>query len=296
MSVISKNGRLTLTRPRCPQCVKLQEEVKRLRAENQGFKRQLRYQERKIDAGYFGASTPSSQKPFKANAQTAHHNGGAPRSHQSHGRRLIREPQADVIRAIDLADHFCPDCQVALKYVDSRPRQVVEMAPIEVKNIVNHLRRWRCPDCRRQFRAKAPEVLPKCELGNTLLANVATEHYLHGMPMNRIATRLELNTGSLLEAMHRLAKHFQNIPEKLIAEYRQAPVKPADETGWRNDGRNTFAWFYGTAAMSIFRLRPSRSVSVVREVLGDQPLPGVLVVDRYNAYNKVPCQVQYCYT
>lgn len=30
-------------------------------------------------------------------------------------------------------------------------------------------------------------------------------------------------------------------------------------------------------------------------VLGDEPLPGTLVVDRYAGYNKAPCALQYCY-
>jgi transposase len=296
MSTASQNGHLTLMRPLCSQCVKLTEEVKRLREENYRLKKQLRYQQRKIDEGYFGASTPSAKKPFKANTQAAHNNGGAHPGHRGHGRRRISEQQADVVREIDIAFHLCPDCNVALEYVDSRSRQVVDMTPIKIKRIVNHLQRWRCPNCRRRFRPKAPEVLPKFEFGNTLLANIATEYYVHGIPMNRIATRLELNTGSLLEVMHRLAKHFQDIPDKLIAEYRQAPVKHADETGWRNDGRNEYAWLFGTPKISIFRLRPSRSAQVVREVLGDLPLPGALVVDRYKAYNKAPCPLQYCYS
>ena len=34
---------------------------------------------------------------------------------------------------------------------------------------------------------------------------------------------------------------------------------------------------------------------MVREVLGTEPLEGVLVVDRYNGYNRVPTEIQYCY-
>lgn len=30
-------------------------------------------------------------------------------------------------------------------------------------------------------------------------------------------------------------------------------------------------------------------------MFGDEQLPGVLVVDRYNGYNKAPCNIQYCY-
>lgn len=292
----SADGQFRLPKPNCEQCVKLIEEIKRLREEKQRLKAKLRYQERKNDEGFFGSSTPSSKKPVKANTKGDRKNGGACKGHRGHGRRLISEQQADEVREIDIADHTCPDCHVSLEHVESRQRQVVDMAPIEVKKIVNRLHRWRCPNCRRSFRPKAPEVLPKHEFGNTLLANVAAEHYLHGIPMNRVARRLNLNPGSLLAAMHGLSNYFHQIPEKLIIEYRQAPVKHADETGWRNDGRNGYAWFYGTPQISIFRLRLTRSASVVREVLGDHPLPGVLVVDRYSGYNNVPCQVQYCYS
>ena len=31
-----------------------------------------------------------------------------------------------------------------------------------------------------------------------------------------------------------------------------------------------------------------------QEMLGNKPLPGVLVVDRYGGYNKSPCAIQYC--
>jgi len=56
---------LTLTRPACTQCVKLQDEIIRLRAENKSLKDKLRYQQRQSDEGYFGSSTPCAKKPFK---------------------------------------------------------------------------------------------------------------------------------------------------------------------------------------------------------------------------------------
>ncbi|MGH7456203.1 MAG: hypothetical protein ACRENG_32925, partial [bacterium] len=61
MSTASKNRCFTLTRPRCAQCVKLQEQIKRLREQKDRLQAQIRYQQRKIDEGYFGSSTPSSQ-------------------------------------------------------------------------------------------------------------------------------------------------------------------------------------------------------------------------------------------
>ena len=48
--------------------------------------------------------------------------------------------------------------------------------------------------------------------------------------------------------------------------------------------------------MSIFQFRDTRSSKVPRAVFGQKPLPGVVVVDRYAAYNKTPCNIQYCYS
>jgi hypothetical protein len=80
-----------------------------------------------------------------------------------------------------------------------------------------------------------------------------------------------------------------------VAAYRQAPVKHADETGWRTGGQNGYAGLFATPALRLFRFRKTRRAEVVREVFGPDPLPGVLVVDRYSAYTVVRCLLQYCY-
>ena len=95
--------------------------------------------------------------------------------------------------------------------------------------------------------------------------------------------------------MHQLSKRLKDVPQALIEAYRQSAVKHADETGWRTDGHNGYSWSFCTNDISIFRFRSSRSASVAAEVFGAEPLPGVLVVDRYNGYNKMPCSIQYCY-
>jgi hypothetical protein len=38
-----------------------------------------------------------------------------------------------------------------------------------------------------------------------------------------------------------------------------------------------------------------RISKIPQMILGQKPLPGVLVVDRYAGYNKAPCSIQYCY-
>ena len=85
----------------------------------------------------------------------------------------------------------------------------------------------------------------------------------------------------------RLARLLARVPEQLVLEYRQAPAKHADETPWRTNGQNGYAWLFATETLSLFYYRETRSAVVPRAVFGDQPLYGVLVVDRYAAYNRL---------
>ena len=294
MSTRTKNRRFALTRPICPQCVKLQEEIKRLREEKHRLEAQLRSQQRKLDEGYFGSSTPSSKKPFKANTPAERNNGGGRVGHRGYGRITLDAREADAVVVVD-TEYVCPDCHVTLESLDLPDRTVTEVKPVQVKKVLYQLTRRRWPECRRVFGAKAPGVLPKFKQSNSLLAHVAVEHFLHQVTLGHLAGRLGINESSLIAAMHHLASRFKAVPEKLIAEYRQAAVKHADETIWPNDGRNGYAWIFVTRTITIFRLRLTRSASVVREVLGEEPLLGALIVDRYSAYNKVLCLIQYCY-
>ena len=170
------------------------------------------------------------------------------------------------------------------------------MVPVQKEVIVCELEQGDCPRCHRVFTAPAPGVFAKGLFGHRLLAYVAEEHYVHGTTVGRLARQLGLHHGSLLGALHDLATRLAAVPDRLVQEYRQTPVKHADETGWRNDGRNGYAWLFCTRLISLFRFRQSRAAKVALEVFGPARLPGTLVVDRYAGYNQVRCALQYCYS
>jgi transposase len=92
------------------------------------------------------------------------------------------------------------------------------------------------------------------------------------------------------------ARLCAGIPAHLIVEYRQAPGKHADETGWRSNGHNGSAWLFATPWLSVCLFRQTRAASVPQQVFGKSWLPGCLVVDRYSGYHKVPCAIPYCYS
>ena len=280
----------------CKECLKKQQKINQLQEEIVSLKKKLRYQERTAQEGFFGSSTPSSKVPLKPNSSTEHqrNRGGGKIGHKGHGRVSICEQDADQVQRLCMAN-LCPDCGCVLEEKGTRSRTVIDCQPVKMKKIVYHLERKRCPKCKKVISARPKGVLAKCLYSNQLLAYVAVQHYIYGNTLGQIEKQTGIGYSSLIEAMHQLAKRLKSVPEVLVQSYRDSPIKHADETGWRTEGQNGYSWLFCTPDISIFRVRRTRSASVPKEVLGEKALPGVLVVDRYNGYNKMPCSIQYCY-
>ena len=280
----------------CKGCLSKQQKINELEEEITSLKSKLRYQERTAKEGFFGSSTPSSRVPVKPNSPTGdkRNRGGAKPGHKGHGRSSIREQDADKVEKIHIGN-TCPDCGSILEDKGTKTRAVIDCQPVKMKKVVYYLERKRCPRCKKIISARPPGVLAKCLYSNQLLAYVAVQHYIYGNTLGQIEKQTGIGYSSLVDAMHQLSKRLKDVPNSLIEVYRDSEVKHADETGWRTDGNNGYAWLFCTPKISIFRVRRTRSASIPREIFGEKPVPGVLVVDRYNGYNKMPCSIQYCY-
>lgn len=280
----------------CPNCFAMQQENNRLRERIRHLEGQLKYQQRQVTEGPFGSSTPSSKIAIKPSSlpERQAKTGGGKHGHKGSGRKVVPEDQAD--RVVDVAGpDCCPDCGGALEDKGPRTRTVLEAQSVRVERIVYRLARKRCRHCGKTVQPSAPGVLPKSQYGNGLLTYLATQHYLYGTTLGQLEKQTGIGVGSIVEALHQLALRLETVPYRLLIEYRRAAVRHADETGWRTDGGNGYSWLFATPDMSLFRFRLTRSSSVVREVFGAKRLPGVLVVDRYAAYNSARCKLQYCY-
>ena len=278
----------------CKDCFEKQLRIDELTEENTRLKVQLKYRERKEEEGYFGPSTPSSKIPFKKNASVVGKKGGGVPGHPGHGRPSHTEETADEVIARDIGE-VCPDCGGVLAMKEVRNRTVIESSPARPQKILYHLSVRECKGCHRVFRARAPSVLPKSLYGNQVTSQIAVMHYFHGIPMGRITEMTGISLGSVIDILHRLGRYFDPVMESLKNAYRESEVKHADETGWRNDGQSGYAWLFCTALLSIFLFKNTRSASVPKGIFKEEGLPGVLVVDRYNGYNKLPVKIQYCY-
>lgn len=281
----------------CESCLEKDRKIEELKQENERLRGKLKYEKKKSREGYFGSSTPSSQKPFKENCETKakNKNGGAKKGHKGNGRRRIKEETADEIINLP-ADQKCSICDGELISKGTYERTVIESVPVKAKKILYKCEKKYCPRCRKTVINK-PTVLPKSLYGNQLITRAAVMHYKHGIPVGRIESILEeaFAKKGVYDVYHRLAKMWKSAVAEIIKDYRKEEVKHADETGWRTDGSNGYAWIFCSDNNSIFQFKDTRSSRVPKNIFGADKVPGVLVVDRYAGYNKMPCKIQYCY-
>ena len=280
----------------CEGCLEKQREIDRLTEEIQQLRVKLSAKKRKDKEGFFGSSTPSSQLPVKANTSEENQKkqGGARPGHPGNGRKSHAEDAVDEVRQRQV-EPLCPECQTVLLAKGYRERSVLDIDPITLKRVLYRLERKQCPACGVAREAKAEGVLPKSLLSNQLLAEIVDSHYVQGMPLARVCGRWQLNYGTVMQALHRMAGLLAVVMEELKLDYRKSLVRHADETTWRVDGQNGYCWLFTSAGVSLHLYRKTRSAKVVEEVFGQEKIEGYLVVDRYAGYNRVGCLVPYCY-
>lgn len=281
----------------CEGCLAKQQIIDRQFEEIERLKQKLRVNRRKGTEGFFGSSTPSSRIPVKANslAENQAKKGGAQTGHIGVGRQIFSAAAADETRIAEVEAETCADCECRLHRLSSNERGLYELEREQVRKIYYEIGRKICPKCRTIVSGRVANALARVALSNELVVEVAEQHYVLGRTLGQIAERFSINYSTLAESLKRIGKLLEPSLERLKTDYRNAPVRHADETGWRTDGAGGYSWYFGSENVSLHLFRATRSASVAREVLGTAELGGVLVVDRYGGYNRVPCQIQYCY-
>jgi len=283
----------------CKGCIEKQRENDSLRQENESLKARVRYLEdkvNKLEQGSFGSSTPSSLIPFKENTKEEERKlRGCKKGHKGYGRRSIEDEEADRIEEVRVEIDTCPECGCKLVSKGIDDRTVIDMGEVKAEKIKYKIEKKYCPMCKKVMRGKVKGVLEKSLYGNQLIAIALWLYYSQRMPLNRVCDVLGISSSALVSILKGVDDLFSGVDDKLIKELRRARVIHADETGWRIDGKNGYMWLFGSKDVSIYRVEGTRSGRIVKEVLGEKKLKGVLVVDRYGGYNKSPCELQYCY-
>jgi len=281
---------------RCTECLRLKEEIARLKEALRREKARNRHQDRTGTEIEFGASAPSSQR-VKANSpeQKRRRRGGARKGHAPHVRHRTSPETADEVLAV-AAPETCPCCGGPLEPMGERLRAADDLERPRPRKVLYRLQSKWCPSCRRAVRARPPGLLPRAGLTNRALAALSETAYADLVPLGTLSRLSGVPKGRLLGAMAALARRLEGCLPRLREAVRSAPVSHSDETPWRSDGRNGYAWGFVTADTALYAFRTTRSGAVAREVFEGIRPEATVVTDRYAGYHWLTaCHRQFCY-
>jgi len=203
----------------------------------------------------------------------------------------------------------CPHCRTQLADVRHHERVVEDIVPAKVITTCYHTTSGYCPCCRKRIESRAQEQppaadLPQAQLGLNTLATGAVLRVCYRMPLRQVARLfaqlpgLKLCPGAITKQIQRLGKWLGRQYHRLKLALRLAGVVYADETGWRNDGKNGYLWTLTNADHTLYHVDRSRGGDVIVELLGKAfgAAGQTLVSDFYAAYDRLNASQQKCLT
>jgi transposase len=144
-----------------------------------------------------------------------------------------------------------------------------------------------------------PRLIPKSLLGVSIWVAVLLDKYLFYRPTYRLLADwetlgLDLAPGTITDGLKHLVPLLEPVYEALIRHSRGQSLWHADETRWLvfasiegKVGHRWYLWVFHGAEVVVFVLAAGRSHAVPEEHFGPVPGRGILVVDRYKAYQAI---------
>jgi len=293
----------------CPGCVRLRRELDAALARIVVLEAQVRELLAQLQRNSSNSSTPPSANPLDAPKPIAKRpTGRRPGGQTGHrGHHRLRLPADRVNEVIVHRPRVCTGCQTLLA-VEAGPgdpepswHQVAEL-PKLAAIVTEHQAHGRtCPRCGRLNQATIPAEVRAHVIGPRL---AATMSYLSG--------RFHLGKRSVKEfveavfevpvSLGTVAALEQQTSAALIAAHdqardavREAPVKNADETGWKQAGARRWLWTAATTTVAYFVIHVHRGARGLKALLGEA-IAGIIISDRWWGYNRLPLeQRQVCW-
>ena len=243
-------------------------------------------------------SKPSTKKASQRKA------GGQP-GHPPHMKQLL--PPERVSQTVPLVPKQCEHCQHALPVErgpdDPEPTrfQVAELPEIKAKitEYQGHARTCSC--CGEVTRAAIPEAIRAHSIGPGLAALMSYLVGNCGLSKRRVEELIEsvfevpVALGTIAKLEQEMSAALEPAHQEAMDAAKEAPVKHADETGWKKAGHKRWLWVVATTNVVVFLIHRLRNAAVLLQLLG-KTLQGILCSDRWRAYDSVPLmQRQVCW-
>jgi transposase len=212
------------------------------------------------------------------------------------------EPKIDARVHVYLAR--CPHCGKKVDRCHHTYTRVVEdIAPVSPVIATEYtIEKQRCTSCHASVSATPQGTLPHTIFGVNLLSHVLSLRYELRLPMNRIKASLlrdhalSLSEGTIENMLHRTRNYFSEMYQETLEDIRAAPRKHADETSWRTNGQNGWAWLFATDTAALYTFEETRGKGVPERILEGSPPDSLLTCDDYSAYTNLPLKRQSCWS
>jgi transposase len=218
--------------------------------------------------------------------------GGQP-GHPGHTRALVPVEEVDAV--VVLKPNQCRSCHAPLSGDDATPfrHQVMEMPPIKPVITEYQWHQVTCPACGETTRVPWPDGVPSGTYGPRIHATVALCTGVYRLSKRTTGQVMDdlcgvpMSVGTISQSEQATTAVVAAPVEEARAYVQGQAVAHLDETSWRQGDKRAWLWVAVTSLVTVFLVRMSRGGQVARELLGEQ-FSGILVTDRYSAYNWYP--------
>lgn len=283
------------------------EEIEQLRGQLTALATELAQLRERIGRSSRNSSKPPSSdgpgfKPPERRKGSGRKRGGQP-GHPGSGPELLPIERVDEV--VEHHPDACRRCGTLLQGEDPEPvrHQVIEIPPITPLVIEHRLHRLVCPCCSTSTCGALPADVETSHYGPRLSALVGLLGSAFPLSFSKTQALLdqllgvEISCGTIATIRRRLSAALVSPMAEALQAARQQPVAYVDETGaptgnadgGNPTGRRGWQWVMVTAVVTVFVQGLSRSTAAAIELLGNA-FGGIVVSDRFSAYNKLPTQ------
>jgi transposase len=228
------------------------------------------------------------QKPTRELSGPPRKRGGQP-GHRGHHRALVEE----VDKIIVYRPIRCERCGALLLGEDPAPyrHQVTELPIVRPTVTEYQVHELTCACCGQRNRGELPPEIAASQFGPSVISLAGYVMGRFRLSKRQVADLLvecfaiPMAVGTVVNQQQVISAALAAPVVELESVVKRSPVCNIDETSWRqrNAQRCSWLWTVVIPQVTLFRIAPSRSGQIARELLGDD-YGGVAGTDRCSAY------------
>lgn len=216
---------------------------------------------------------------------------GAKNGHRGFFRRKPKPEDITEKKKIQLQQ--CPDCHAELGTPYGwRSRTSIDIPPPQKPSIIEwQMARYHCAGCGHWVQGQPEGIFGKSPFGINLILKVLDMKYRGKNTDDYIQESLkrwhgiDLSDGGVHAILERAAVLFGPSYAAIKQALLEGKMVQADETGWRVEGENWFAWAFLNPEVTLYQIENTRGGGIPKKTLAG--FHGTLLTDAYQGYNAV---------